>query len=202
MPYRKKAFTLIELLVVVAIIGILASIIVISYTNAQARARDNRRKADIHAIASAIDMYYIDHKVYPYASGDAQGYYRVRSVNSVGTTEQHWSMGFDGLLTGYISTPLSEDPKNIDKGGDHTTWRANPVNDAEYSYTYLSTKYSYVMAARLEVQDDGNGDRFENKQLKKLDGTAALLPPTETLTGFTVDNKNLYFVGANLLNQQ
>lgn len=49
-------FTLIELLVVVAIIGILASIAVVNYLNALARARQKRTMADIRTIATAWEQ--------------------------------------------------------------------------------------------------------------------------------------------------
>lgn len=52
-----KGFTLIELLVVIAIIGILATIIVASFTSAQARGRDTRRKADVDAIKKALELF-------------------------------------------------------------------------------------------------------------------------------------------------
>lgn len=52
----KKGFTLIELLVVIAIIGILATIIVASFTSAQARGRDARRKADLDAVKKALEL--------------------------------------------------------------------------------------------------------------------------------------------------
>ena len=52
----KKGFTLIELLVVIAIIGILATIIVASFTSAQQRGRDSRRKADLDAVKKALEL--------------------------------------------------------------------------------------------------------------------------------------------------
>jgi len=45
-----RGFTLIETLVVIAIIGILASIILVSFSNVRERARDVRRKMEISTI--------------------------------------------------------------------------------------------------------------------------------------------------------
>lgn len=56
----KKGFTLIELLVVIAIIGILATFIVASFASAQARGRDARRKADLEAIQTALELFKSD----------------------------------------------------------------------------------------------------------------------------------------------
>lgn len=50
-----KGFTLVELLVVIAIIAILSVIGLTLFTGAQANARDARRKADIDAIANALE---------------------------------------------------------------------------------------------------------------------------------------------------
>ena len=52
----KKGFTLIELLVVIAIIGILATFVVASFTSAQQRGRDSRRKADLDALKKALAL--------------------------------------------------------------------------------------------------------------------------------------------------
>ncbi len=49
-------FTLIELLVVISIIGILAAFIVASFTSAQQKARDSRRKADLDAVKKALSL--------------------------------------------------------------------------------------------------------------------------------------------------
>ena len=53
---NQKGFTLIELLVVIAIIGILASFAIASFTSAQAKGRDSRRKSDLDAIKKALEL--------------------------------------------------------------------------------------------------------------------------------------------------
>ena len=71
---RRPGFTLIELLVVIAIIGILASFAIASFTSAQAKGRDSRRKADLDAMKKALELYKSDStgaKYYPSGRGDA-----------------------------------------------------------------------------------------------------------------------------------
>jgi prepilin-type N-terminal cleavage/methylation domain-containing protein len=62
---KSKGFTLIELLVVVAIIGVLATIVLSSLSDARARSRDAKRLADIRTIQAALEVYYVDNGVYP-----------------------------------------------------------------------------------------------------------------------------------------
>src|SRR3989344_2855443 len=53
---KTKGFTLIELLVVITIIGILASLILASFSSTQARARDSSRKSDLDALKKALEL--------------------------------------------------------------------------------------------------------------------------------------------------
>ena len=50
MPVGRQGFTLIETLVVIAIIGIIASIILVSLGSARDKARDVKRKAEVSTI--------------------------------------------------------------------------------------------------------------------------------------------------------
>jgi len=68
----QRAFTLLELLVVIAIIGILISLGVASFSNAQRKARDSRRREDMKAIQNGLEQYYADHDgTYPNVGGVA-----------------------------------------------------------------------------------------------------------------------------------
>lgn len=55
---RNKGFTLLELLVVIGIIAMILGIAVTSYSAAQQRSRDGRRKADLKSMQDALEQYY------------------------------------------------------------------------------------------------------------------------------------------------
>jgi prepilin-type N-terminal cleavage/methylation domain-containing protein len=52
-----SGFTIVELLVVIVVIGILVSIVVVTYPGAQQRTRDNERKSDMSQLVAALKSY-------------------------------------------------------------------------------------------------------------------------------------------------
>ena len=62
---KYTGFTLIELLIVIAIIGILISIGLASFSRAQKQAKDGEKKANIESIRGALEQYYADYNRYP-----------------------------------------------------------------------------------------------------------------------------------------
>jgi general secretion pathway protein G len=66
---KKLGFTLIELLIVVAIIGILSSIAMVNFMQAQVRAKVSKVKGDMRAISLGIELYAVDFNRYPPAIG-------------------------------------------------------------------------------------------------------------------------------------
>lgn len=68
---NKRGFTLIELLVVISIIAILSVIAIVVYQETQKSARDAKRKQDLRAIATALEIYYQKNSsVYPLDPGN------------------------------------------------------------------------------------------------------------------------------------
>ncbi len=63
--HTPRAFTLIELLVVIAIIGLLSSVVLASLNTAREKARDAKRKSDMHTVVQALSIYALDHGRYP-----------------------------------------------------------------------------------------------------------------------------------------
>jgi general secretion pathway protein G len=70
----RKGFTLVELLVVISLIGILASLLIVSLQGSQKSARDGRRKADLEQIRTALEMYRRDSGAYPASTGSMGTY--------------------------------------------------------------------------------------------------------------------------------
>lgn len=64
---NQRSFTLIELLVVISILGLLASIVLVTLGGAQAQARDGKRKAETDAIRKSLAVYYNENGQYPVA---------------------------------------------------------------------------------------------------------------------------------------
>ena len=86
-PKFTTGFTLIELLVVVAIIGILSSVVISSLNTSRAKARDIRRKSDLHQIRTALAMYfnergdYIENGSNCGSYGTGNGWFNVQNAN-------------------------------------------------------------------------------------------------------------------------
>lgn len=133
MKVRKaKGFTLVELLVVISIIAILSVVGITIFSSVQKSARDTRRKADLRAIAGALEIYKNNTGTYPLA---ATGW-------RYSTQAQPWIPGLDSTYMPAIPT----DPKN--SGGT--------PQSGGYAYAYVAIslymevgKY-FVLAAHLE----------------------------------------------------
>ncbi len=57
----KKGFTLIELVIVIVILGILAAVAALSFSNMTSKAKDGVAKANLRAMKSAVMMYQASH---------------------------------------------------------------------------------------------------------------------------------------------
>lgn len=130
-----RGFTLIELLIVITIIGILATFVVASFTTAQKKARDSRRKSDLDAYKKALEL----------SKGDSSGGAFYPGCTGVPTLCLADSVLQPPLNPTYIAT-LPKDPTNpavacatVDHG-----YCYNPASNASYTAT------TYTLKACLE----------------------------------------------------
>lgn len=68
-----RGFTLVELLIAISIIAIISVVGFTSFSQAQVRARDAKRKQDLRSIAIALELYYQKNKRFPCVSNSENG---------------------------------------------------------------------------------------------------------------------------------
>src|SRR5581483_103835 len=62
---KQKGFTIVELLIVIIIIGILATLVIVTFTGIQAKARDSKRQTDANAVDSHVQAFFAQYGFYP-----------------------------------------------------------------------------------------------------------------------------------------
>ena len=122
----QQGFTLIELLVVIAIIGILSTITMASLNAARIKARDVRRKGDLHALELAIQLYYDTNGTFP--------------NNDTSNNTGDWSAAYKAQLAPYISS-VPIDPLLNDAGRYYGSYRMTWAPDASCNGQYVIWAY-------------------------------------------------------------
>jgi len=103
---NKIGFTLIELMVVISVIGLIAGMTMVSMRDARAKARDARRKQDLAAIVSAMELYNLDNEHYQVHNSG----YNSSTGNGCGCG---WFNYEGGVYGRSIARALLEDGKKI-----------------------------------------------------------------------------------------
>lgn len=62
---KSKGFTIVELLIVIVVIGILATLVIVTFTGIQQKARNSQRQTDINAIDSHVEAFNAANGYYP-----------------------------------------------------------------------------------------------------------------------------------------
>lgn len=135
----KKAYTLIEMLMVVAIIGVLASSILIGLGSARSKARDARRITDLKSTQTALELYYSKYGVYPSKTPGNDEIWSWEELSEILTSDE-------------TDIKISKIPKD-------------PTNNDEYKYIYATDGQSYILGAKLETKDQSLDDDLDGMQL-------------------------------------
>jgi len=177
MAHKQKSFTLIEMLIVVVIIGILAAALIPRLQSVQARARDTKRKADLHQIGTALEIYKQDNGsltkiVYEKTLGQVwqigDGTYMVIPY----TTAQQFYQWDDARGKSVIATNISNYMTAVPTDPDLSPWYMQDASyDSARSYGFAvlarngSAGQAFVLGARTE-SDWSSSNRVTNTNVR------------------------------------
>ena len=159
---RNEGFTIVELLIVIVVIGILALLVITTYSGIQAKARNSERTSDIKSLQTHIEAFYSQANYYP-----SRG-----NLND----PSWWTVNMKSIDPNTLKDPSSTcDPKPA--SGSSTCLVASPVAKS-YSYAVTqadgsscesdnTTCAKYTLTATYEGQVNGKSTHVVNN----LDGS-------------------------------
>src|SRR6202012_2031172 len=81
-----RGFTIVELLIVIVVIGILALLVITTYSGIQAKARNAKRQTDIQAIQTQLEAFFSQNGYYPSLTDINQGTSATTNADSTWVT--------------------------------------------------------------------------------------------------------------------
>lgn len=169
---QSRGFTLIELLVVIFIIGLLASIVIVSVNAARLRARDSRRMSDIDALKKAVELYNDANGEYPPSvttACDNPNQWRVSTAaNWIPAVAPH-----PAITT--LLNPLPRDPRDVGN-----------VHAAGWSYAYCTTGQEYKIEANFMEAGNGQTNATNDGGVRNACAAGTIQPPGNTTCRYEV----------------
>lgn len=150
---KEKGFTIVELLIVIVVIGILAALVVTTFSGIQKKGRDSERKTDIGAVHSQLEAYHATNGRYP-TLANLQS-----TVPNTGWVAQN--------LKGLSADALS-DPKNPTQAiqnavaANQYAYEVSPLGCDNDPITATADCATYTLTASLE---EGTGATFVKTSL-------------------------------------
>lgn len=144
----KKGFTLIELLVVVAVIGILASVILLGLSSVRGKGRDARRITDLKQLQNALELYFNACSHYPPAltnltnpGADCTANIGINQLPTDPSTNVNYGYCMPpGVTNSYVLGAVFEDQNNPilnQQAQNSTNWGCSPVDGASKPMTCI-----------------------------------------------------------------
>jgi len=146
---RQSGFTIVELLIVIVVIGILATLVIVTFSGIQQKARDTKRQTDIKALHSLLEAFYAQ---------NGSGYPVLVDIN----TASWRTSNMKGLDPTALCDPSAASQQNCTLAGAlqsgayaYQTW----TSDGTTACTAVTgeTCDKYTLTATLEGTVNGSG---------------------------------------------
>ncbi len=157
MKHIERGFTIVELLIVIVVIGVLAALVLNTFSGVQARARDTKRIDDLKKLQKAVLSYSAENGSYPIGS---QG-----SGNWSGHCPSYGNS--DTYIQNLVPTYFSELPRD-------------PIYDVgAQCYLYRSNGTDYMIITHMSAESICGGDpgnACNSPAIRALDRPAFVQP--------------------------
>lgn len=137
---RQQGFTIIELLIVIVVIGILAAIVITTYSGIQAKARNAVRQTDIQSIQTQLEAFYSQNGYYPSNADLNSASWRATNMPSLDPTaliDPSSGMTVSNVVVADNSTGQAKEYSYYptDNTGSSVNCEATDTTCAEYTLT-------------------------------------------------------------------
>ena len=142
---KESGFTIVELLIVIVVIGILAALVITTFSGIQKKARDSERQTDINAIHGQVEAYYAQNGKYPTLANLQDNAFLTGTLKGLDTAAAHDPKGAAGNNVagaagagshGYVVTPAGCD--NAAPATECATYVLTATNEGSPA-TYVKT---------------------------------------------------------------
>ena len=82
---RSQGFTIVELLIVIVVIGILALLVITTYSGIQAKARNSKRQTDVASLQTQLEAFFSQSGYYPSLTDMNSSSWRTTNMKSLDT---------------------------------------------------------------------------------------------------------------------
>ncbi len=155
MRRNRRGFTLIELMVVISIISLLSSIVLASVKTVRMKARDARRKEDLHNIYTALHLYYDEKGYLPHTFNNSNDE-SLDGDSDCGTWDYSNDQENNGIndpwlkfLEPYFGGAVPRDPIN-EPCLTNTPQTPQPPPTLTYRYHCYDTENTLSLSAQME----------------------------------------------------
>lgn len=146
---RQDGFTIVELLIVIVVIGILAAIVITTYSGIQSKGRNTKRTTDVTSIQNKIEAY----------NADNRGYYPTRADLNNATFLADKTDGLGGFDKQALYDPTAPDKNAANPlvaNAGRGVYAYNPTTaDGASCEADRTTCVKYTLTATYEGQVNG-----------------------------------------------
>ncbi len=131
---KQQGFTIVELLIVIVVIGILAALVITTFTGIQQKARDTERTTDIKALHGQVEAFYAQKGYYPSLTDMNDSTWRSTNMKGLDQEALRDPKGAAGVYT-LVAAPAANSYAYAVTNAAGTSCEADDTTCAKYTLT-------------------------------------------------------------------